>query len=177
MQQNRVKMGENGRKWVPIQMCHIPNAQEAKKNLLWNNHFVKKCQDCGSSSCRHTRVCTACVLHARHSLEESCYGICQESRRVSRGNSGNQAKNRAGHAPSARQANIPLEALGSATKSQRHSQQITKGASRRGLTYDSYEPCRWCPWGAVLACWARAGHLFDPCPTGGLLRGALRGRT
>ena len=28
----RVKMGENGQQRVTIQMCHIPNAQEAKKN-------------------------------------------------------------------------------------------------------------------------------------------------
>ena len=173
-------MGENGRKWVPFQMCHIPNAQEAKKNLLWNNHFVKKCQNCGSSSCRHTRVCTVCALHARHSLEESCYGICLILLGIKKGITRQQWKSSkkpcracAGRAPGKHSPRSPRKA--SATKSQRHSQQITKGASRRGLTYDSYEPCRWCPWGGVLACWARAGHLFDPCPTVGLL--GLRGRT
>ena len=59
-------MVENGQKRVTIQMCHIQNAQKAKKNPVWNQKFVKRGPKVGSkylptsktSHCVHT-ACTA----------------------------------------------------------------------------------------------------------------------
>ena len=39
-----VKMVDIGQQRVTIQMCHIPNAWEAKKNPVWNQKLVKRGQ-------------------------------------------------------------------------------------------------------------------------------------
>ena len=78
-------MVENGQKWLTIQICHIQNAEEAKKNPGTEPKTCEKGPKLGfeylptskSSQCVRTActACTACALRARHSPIITKYGV------------------------------------------------------------------------------------------------------